>query len=63
MQLCQYRFYRDTTPSINSFTCTTSQLTVLAVQPRRGLEGQEDLRAVGIGACVGHAEHAGVVVL
>lgn len=31
---------------------------VLAVQPRRGGQSDEELTAVGVGACVGHAEDA-----
>ena len=35
---------------------------VLAIQPGGGGDAQEELAAVGIGAGVGHAEHAGAQV-
>jgi hypothetical protein len=35
---------------------------VLSVQPRRGREGDEELRPVGVGSGVRHAQHAGARV-
>jgi hypothetical protein len=37
--------------------------TVSAVQPRRRSSTEEELRAIGVGAGVGHAQHAGAIVL
>ena len=35
---------------------------MLAIEPRRGNGAKEKLRAVGVGAGIGHAQHAGVSV-
>ena len=36
---------------------------MLTVEPRRGNGAEEELRAVGVGAGIGHAQHAGASVL
>ena len=36
---------------------------VLAVEVREGIEAEEELRAVGVGACISHAQDAGAGVL
>ena len=36
---------------------------MLAVEPRSGNRAEEELRAVGVGAGIGHAQHAGAGVL
>ena len=35
---------------------------VTAIEPRAGHSGDVELRAIGVGAAVGHAEHVGLVV-
>lgn len=39
-----------------------SKHDMLAIEPRRGNGAKEKLRAVGVGAGIGHAQHAGVSV-
>lgn len=53
------------TNGVNHFLAIARNLTeysVLAVEPRGCLVGDEELRAVGVGASIGHAQHARAAV-